>query len=211
MPFTQGRWEAFSDHTDGTTYVVASTADVVSGAGITNTRTAAGDYGIAIPVGVASVLAFQMPALFRTGEPHLESTPPYEQYNNPHTAPYTVPGIKANTPLSVVKGVQLTSIDVIYQPAVVALTTATVGIFAKQDKNNAAPVVTTLLAQGANGLSTAVPSTNRWVTNVPVPAAAQAYITTPDTVLSVELDITTAATGTATVYGVVFNYHFNFN
>ena len=105
---------------------------------------------------------------------------------------------------------QLTSVDLIYSIAGLALTANTVGVFAKQDLNNAAPSITTLLAQGANGMATGIQA-DRYVTNVPIPAAAQNFIVTPDTVLTVEWDLDTGATGTAVVYGVVFNYNFNLN
>ncbi len=209
MAFTKGRWEAYTAHTDGTQYVTAKESNVISGTA-TATKTAAGDYGLSVAASETMILAFPLPEIIRFGEPHLEEVTPYEQYNPPTGPPYTIAGPTAQSPVSVLKGVQLTSVDLIYSIAGLALTANTVGVFAKQDLNNAAPSITTLLAQGANGMATGIQA-DRYVTNVPIPAAAQNFIVTPDTVLTVEWDLDTGATGTAVVYGVVFNYNFNLN
>jgi hypothetical protein len=216
MPFTTGRWEAYTQHTDGTEYVISPIA--VSGTtGLT--KVAAGDYAVTLGNSITSVLVYKFPAIIRTGEPHLESTlltsqaltgPQYEEYNPPIGPPFTIPGPVAGQTLPVLKGVRLKSVDLIYLLAGAAATTNTVGIFVKQDANNAAPTITTLLAQAANGLQTAT-QTARYVTNVPIAVATRGFTVTPDTVITVEWDLTTASGGTAQVFGVVFNYDFNLN
>lgn len=215
MPFTKGRWEAYTQHTDATEYVIVPT--VISGT-TGFTKVAAGDYATTLGNSITSVLVYRFPGIIRTGEPHLEDTlltsqaltgPQYEQYNPP-LAPYTIPGPVAGQTLPVLKGVRLKSVDLIYLLAGAAATTNTVGIFVKQDANNAAPVVTTLVAQAANGLATAT-QTARYVINVPIAVATRGFTVTPDTVITVEWDLTTASGGTAQVFGCVFNYDFNFD
>lgn len=216
MAFTKGRWEAYTQHTDGTEYAILP---LIASGTVGFAKVAAGDYAATIGSAITAELVYKMPAIIRYGEPHLEDTllasqattgPSYEQYNPPTGPPYTIPGLSANDPLPVLKGVKLKSIDVIYSVGTDPLTSITVGIYAKQDMNGQAPTITTLLAQAANGLSTAV-TAERNVTNVAIPASAQAFIVTEDTVITVEIDITTPTGGSANIFGVVFNYDFNFN
>lgn len=210
MAFTTGRWEAYTPHTDGTEYVIQP---LIALGTVGFTKVAAGDYAATIGSAVTAVLAYKLPGILRTGEPHLEDTagaiayPSYEQYNPP-VAPYSIPGTQAGTTLPVLKGIYLQSIDVIYSVTTDALTSISVGVFAKQDTNGASPTVTTLLAQAANGLTTAT-TTHRNVINVPM--TTQEFIITPDSVITAELDIETASGGSADVFGIVFNFAFNYD
>lgn len=106
------------------------------------------------------------------------------------------------------KGFMITSIDVIYNVGVVPLTTAQVGITKTAFVNNVAPAVTNILAKAANGLPTAVQA-NPYVTNVPI--ASPVLITSTDTELIIEVDLTTAATGTCNFYGFVLHVSYNLN
>lgn len=208
MPFTKARWEAFSPHTDGTLYVPATAATVISGT-VGASKIAAGDYAATLGNSITAVLAFPLPAILRPGEPHLEDTFPYEQYNPPTGPPYTIPGLNAQSPVPVLKGIQLISVDLIYLVGTDALTSNEAGIFVKQDVNGASPNVTTLVALAANGLATAA-SSDRYVTNIAVPSSERNFIVTPDSVLTVEWDLETPSGGTADVFGVVFNFFFNY-
>jgi hypothetical protein len=74
--------------------------------------------------------------------------------------------------------------------------------------NNTAPVVTNLIALGANGLPTAVQA-QPYVTNVAV--GTPAMITSADAEVVLNVNLTTQAGGSAVFYGVVFHCHYNFN
>ena len=216
MPFTKGRWEAYTQHTDGTEYVIAPL--VITGVtGVS--KVAAGDYAVSLGNSITAELVYRLPGTLRLGEPHLEDTqllsqaltgPAYEQYNPPVGPPYTIQGVNAQAPLPVLRGIKLNSIDIVYLVGTADLTALTVGIFAKQDIDGSAPLVTTLLAQAVNGLSL-VASADRYVTNVVIPAANREFIVTPDSVVTAEVDIETPAGGTADLFGIVFYYDFNFN
>jgi hypothetical protein len=106
------------------------------------------------------------------------------------------------------KGMQIDSIDVIYTPLTLAAAVATVGLTKTVFKNGVAPVVTNLIALGANGLATTV-ATQPQVFNVPV--TTPAMIVDSDVAQYVNVNLTAGATGTVKFYGVVVKAHFNFN
>jgi hypothetical protein len=106
------------------------------------------------------------------------------------------------------KGMQIDSVDVIYTVTGAALTTATVGLTKTVFANNAAPVVTNLIALGANGLPTAVQA-QPYVTNVAV--GTPAMITSADAEVILNVNLTTQGGGSAIFYGVVIKAHYNFN
>jgi hypothetical protein len=108
----------------------------------------------------------------------------------------------------IAKGMQIDSIDVIYTPLTLAAAVATVGLTKTVFKNGVAPVVTNLIALGANGLATTV-ATQPQVFNVPV--ATPAMIVDADASLFVNVNLTAGATGTVKFYGVVVHAHYNFN
>jgi len=106
------------------------------------------------------------------------------------------------------KGMQIDSVDVIYTVTGAALTGATIGLTKTVFANNTAPVVTNLIALGANGLPTAVQA-QPYVTNVAV--GTPAMITSADAEVVLNVNLTTQAGGSAVFYGVVFHCHYNFN
>jgi hypothetical protein len=124
--------------------------------------------------------------------------------------PYT--GISELTPVSSVrpKGIGIRGLTVIYAVNTTAITVPTVGLFATQFANNVAPVVTTLITQGTNGLQTAAQA-NPYAIPVPVPFAQQGFIITPNTLISVEFDFTSGGTGTVDVLGIVLTCNWNYN
>jgi hypothetical protein len=216
MPFTKGRFESYYPHTDGTVYRMAVTSEFYSGTG-TAAKVADGDYAIALGASDTSILVFDLPEILRTGEPHLEDSlaasaaqrPAYEQYNAGPT-PFVIPSTNAQQTVPVVKGIKLTSVNLIYQISGAALTLNEAGVFLKSESNNAAASITTLVPLAANGLQTAI-QTDRYVTNIPIPEANQLFPTTQNSLLTVEWDINTAVGGAANVFGVVFNFDFNYD
>ena len=106
------------------------------------------------------------------------------------------------------KGTQIDSIDVIYTPLSLAASVATVGLTKTVFKNGVDPVVTNLIALGANGLATTM-ATKPQVFNVPV--TTPAMITDADVAQYCNVNLTAGATGTVKFYGVVVHAHYNFN
>jgi hypothetical protein len=108
------------------------------------------------------------------------------------------------------KGVQINSVDIIYQVLTLAAATATVGLTTTTFSGVAsAPVVTNLIALGANGLPTAV-AAHPTVTNVVVPTPAM-IVPTVDTQVILNINLTAGATGTIDFIGAVLKCSFNFN
>jgi hypothetical protein len=107
------------------------------------------------------------------------------------------------------KGIAITQMNVIYAVNTTAITVPTVGLFATQYTNLVAPTVTNLIAQATNGLATAS-AAQPYVIPVPVPVANQGFIITPNTIVGVEFDFTTGASGSVDVLGFSFNCKFNY-
>ena len=110
-----------------------------------------------------------------------------------------------------VKGFKLLGFDVIYLTGTLALTSISLRVDQSQFFNNVALVPTVVLAAGANGLSTAVPSTGPFVTPVVLPAAQQIYRTLEDAQLWIDLTVVTPATSTFRLYGFDCDFEFNYN
>lgn len=106
------------------------------------------------------------------------------------------------------KGLSIKGIALAYLVTGANFTVPTVGVFATQYQNNIAASVTTLLAQGTNGLQTAA-QTNPYVTNVPITLAAQPFIITPSTVVTASI---VGNTGSATTFDLLgFDFICDFN
>jgi len=107
-----------------------------------------------------------------------------------------------------VKGLQIDSIDVIYQVLTIAAALATVGVTKTNFANAVAPAVSNIIALGANGLPTAV-AAQPTVTNVANlnPTMIQAA----DSQILLNLNLTAGAGGTIQFYGIVIKAHFNLN
>ena len=109
------------------------------------------------------------------------------------------------------KGVQINSIDVVYQVLAVTASAATIGLTKTFFANLVAPVVTNLLALGANGLPTAIGAQVQ-VTNVPITTPAMLVpaaggVTAP----LVNVNLTAGSGGTINFYGVCLNCSYNLN
>ena len=107
------------------------------------------------------------------------------------------------------KGIQINSVDVIYQVLAVTAVAATVGLTTTKFANLVAPSVANLIALAANGLPTAIGAQPQ-VTNVVVPAPA---MITPnvDTQVILNINLTAGNGGTINFYGAVLKCSFNFN
>lgn len=107
------------------------------------------------------------------------------------------------------KGIQINSIDVIYQVLTLAAAAATVGLTKTTIPGGAAPTVTNIIALGANGLPTAIQAN---VTPTPVAVASPTMIVPAvDTQVIINVNLTAGTTGTVNFYGVVLKCSFNFN
>jgi hypothetical protein len=106
------------------------------------------------------------------------------------------------------KGIGIRAIYPVYSIAGAALTTNTIGISKTVFSPNAAPVVTSILTDAANGLATA---TNAQPYLTPINFATPiAYQTTKFAEYIIEWDITTAGGGTANVYGIFLDLLYNY-
>ena len=108
------------------------------------------------------------------------------------------------------KGISITGLDLVYAINTTAITVPTIGLFATSYVNAVAPSTTTLITQATNGLQTAAQATP-YVINVPVPVANRSFITTPDTVVSVEVDFTTGGSGSVDMIGLFLRTTFNYD
>ena len=107
------------------------------------------------------------------------------------------------------KGIQIDSVDVIYQVlADATAVAATIGLTKTVFKNLVAPVVTNLIALGAHSLPTAIGAQPQ-VTNVAV--TTPAMIVAADTDVLLNINLTGGTAGTIKFYGAVIKAHFNLN
>jgi hypothetical protein len=107
------------------------------------------------------------------------------------------------------KGIQINSFDVVYQVLGLAAAAATVGLTRTKFVNLAAPVVSNIVALGANGLPTVIGAQPQ-VTTVTVTSPAM-IVPVGDTEVILNVNLTGGATGTVNFYGVNLNCSFNFN
>lgn len=138
-------------------------------------------------------------ALPGSGSPYYQGFPPI-----PGTTMATLAGPVTG---AAAKGIQIDSIDVIYQVLTLAAAAATVGLTSTVFANLVAPVVTNIIALGAHSLPTAI-GAHPQVTNVPVTTPAMTVGIDTEVLLNVNL--TAGATGTINFYGVVIKAHYNF-
>lgn len=143
-------------------------------------------------------------------------TTPFSIVQNPFTTPASVSGRPPFTGISSLiqptspraKGVKLTAIYPVYQITGAALTTNTIGIAATTFANNTAPAITPVLSVAANGLATAVQA-QPYVTPIIIPTPS--FVTTKQTDIELQWNITTGASGTAQIYGIFGDVTYNYN
>lgn len=138
-------------------------------------------------------------ALRGSGTPNYQGFPPLP------SARLATLGAIASGPS--IKGIQIDSVDVIYQVLTDATAVAaTLGLTKTVFANLVAPVVTNLIALAANGLPVVIGAQPQ-VTNVvvPVPAMIQAA----DTEVLLNINLTGGTAGTIKFYGAVVKAHYN--
>lgn len=139
-------------------------------------------------------------ALRGSGTPNFQGFPPLP------AARLATLGAIASGPS--IKGIQIDSVDVIYQVlADATAVAATIGLTSTVFANLVAPVVTNLIALGANGLPVVIGAQPQ-VKNVlvTVPAMIQAA----DTAVLLNINLTGGTAGTIKFYGAVVKAHYNF-
>lgn len=109
---------------------------------------------------------------------------------------------------TIAKGIQINTINLVYQVLGANLTSATVGMTKTQFASGVAPVVTALVANANNGILLPV-AAQPIITAVAVPTLAP--ITTRFTQTLIEVDIVTPAGSTVNLYGLFLDVSFNFN
>jgi hypothetical protein len=108
------------------------------------------------------------------------------------------------------KGINIQQLTVIYAVNTTAITVPTVGMAATQYVNGVAPTITTLITNATNGLATAA-AAQPYAIPVPVPVAKQGFIVTPNTLVTVEFDFTTGASGSVDILGFVLAGQYNYD
>lgn len=134
-----------------------------------------------------------------SGSPNFQGFPPIPAANLATLAgPFSGPPAK---------GIQIDSVDVIYQVLTDATAVAaTIGLTKTVFANLAAPAVTNLIALGAHSLPTAI-GAHPQVTNVAV--ATPAMIVASDTEVLLNINLTGGTAGTINFYGAVVKAHYN--
>ncbi|HEY4799500.1 MAG TPA: hypothetical protein VII99_10530 [Bacteroidia bacterium] len=109
----------------------------------------------------------------------------------------------------IVKGIQVNSVDLLYNIGTVNAGLAQVGLTITNfiDNNAATPTSTNIIALGANGMPTAFRA-NYYRFNVPV--TSPAMVTAFDSELIANVKLTAGSGGTVVFYGMVAKCSFNF-
>lgn len=113
----------------------------------------------------------------------------------------------------VLKGFQITSVDVIYEVDTGAITSATIGVTATAfplPAASGAPTVTNIIALAANGLPTAA-NTAGQATTTRVTVTTPAFIVTAESEVIVNVNFVSPASNTVKFYGVILNTSTNYN
>lgn len=221
---TNGRFEGKTPFTDGYFGITIDSFNNF-GAGVA-TKTRNGKADLSFNVGASQVCAFETSfegLLFRTGQsPFLQEqfgtaagvAGPTSVANtsdpDAQVGPPPQTGILSITPQTgfVPKGIKILDITLRYQITGAALTTHTIGLAKAVFANNAAIVVTDIVANAANGLATAVQA-QPYVTKVSV--TSPTFTVSDLTDLWLEVDATTQVAGAYRLYGATVHVAFNYN
>lgn len=232
MPHTDGRW------TSGTSFpgyeLFVSALDFIDMAGLATIPATIATAGLVfktVPAGDACIFAASLNQFLR--EP-IYATPAYDQEQfgtaaaqpgpstvsgtgGPLGLPFGQPPLLASQLATVSgnyvggpskKGLQIDSVDVIYQVLTDATAVAaTMGLTYTNFANLVAPVVVNLIALAANGLPVVIGAQPQ-VTKVAV--AAPAMIVGSDTEIVLNINLTGGTAGTIKFYGAVVKGHYNF-
>ena len=230
---TSGIFECDLPYTDGQIFLGASELLPLVAASAPFGSSGAGLYTLNIPASTTANLFANLNQTLRTGR--LGSTL-YDQQQFGTAASVPGPssvtntsgpsGLQGHPPIAaaslptligpvrgaIPKGMQVNSVDVIYQVTTLALTSATIGLtstkFGAAGAGATAPVVTSLITLGANGLPTAT-AANPVTTRVTV--ATPAFTITAETEMILNLNFVTPATSLVAVYGATLNISYNYN
>ena len=226
MSRTGGRFEQKTPFTDG---VFGITIDSINqfgaGATTTKTRVGKGNYALVTTAGAASAVyatSFEG-LLFRLGQaPFLQeqfgtaagvagptavantSDPDAQIGPPPQTGALTITPQTGFIP----KGLKITDITLKYSITGQALTAHTIGLSKTVFANNAALVVTDILANAANGLATATQA-QPYVTKIAI--ASPVFQVTDLADLWLEIDITQQAASVYSLFGASVHVAFNYN
>lgn len=221
---TGGRFEAKTPFTDGVIEIGAQDFQVMSG--VTSTFVKAGKGLVTLHIGasLAPVIIVDLGAFFtrklglapflqeqfgtaagvagptsvaNTSDPDAQSGIP------PFTGASQLTPQKGFFP----KGINILDVTLQYAIAGAALTGHTIGISKTVFANNAAPVVTDVLANAANGLATATQA-QPYVTKI---AVNSGFLVTDLTHYILELDPTTQVAGTYDLSGATLHVSYNWN
>lgn len=225
MPHTSSRFQQDLGFSDGIAYTTALSM-VPAGAGAPTgfpTRNGAADFSWNVGAATGPVTfsaAVEDGQIFRTGFgedtqnqfggtgiPASAQPQPYR----PDVIP-AMGNLQQITPRTALKkkGIKPLSIKVVELITGAALTTHNIRMDSITHVNNVANTITSVLANGANGLPTATQA-NPYVTVIPFPVAQQVYQITDLTTLWVELTVTTAGGGAYRLYSVEITFEFNYN
>jgi hypothetical protein len=110
------------------------------------------------------------------------------------------------------KGIEITSVDLIYQVATLAVTSVSFGLTATKyglpGAGATAPVVTNVVTFGTNSLPVAI-SANPVTTRIAI--ANPIFIVSPETKLQLHVRVVAPATAVLTLAGVILNVAYNYN
>jgi hypothetical protein len=219
MPHTQSRYMQDLGFTDGKIRAVPSQEVIAFGTTVL-TRTAAGNINYAQAASQAVTYDVNLTTLLSrrlgffediqeqfggagiAGSAQVRNYRP-DQIGSMNTAQQLQPRTAFKT-----KGFRFVSYDVIYQITTNPLSVHTTRVDQTTYPVAAAPLITSVLASGANGLATAAGAN---IITTTVTPAVQPYITLNDADLWLELAVTTPAGGSYTLWGFDVAYEFNYN
>lgn len=237
MAQSLGRWEQRSPFTDGEIFVGATDFKPTAASGaVTLVSSAAGLLTLNQAASLTGNLFADISKILRTGQ---YATPAYNQQNFGTAAQNTPgPSLVSNTsdPLAlppgfppnkaaqlppvtggfagpIPKGIQINSVDVIYEVDTGAITSVTFGLtkttFPKAG-TSAAPAVTNIIALGANSLPVAA-NTAGQVTTTNIAVASPAFVNAFKSEIIANINFVTPASNSVKFYGIILHVNFNYN
>ena len=218
MPHTDGRYQQALGFNDGIIMLLPSKA-VNTGDAAAATRNAAGDFSWHVVNNKAPVFSFNLAdgQLMRTGYTDADLQVSNPSANSVDAYPQGYPpmaGVSYITPRTALrlKGIKLLSVSVIYKVTTTDLTSFNLQMDKTVLADGAAPVVTSIIAVGQNGLSLAQQA-NLHAVEVAIPGAQQVYCISDLSQYWLELSpVTPVAGGSAfDLYAVRVKVEFNFN
>lgn len=238
MSKTLGRWEAQTPFTDGQLFLGASKFTPLVAASAVPASAGAGLFTLNTPASTTANLFAELNQILRTGQlataavnqeyfgtaavaPGPSSVagtsdplalppgfPPWLNSVNP-----TLTGGNANSGVKgpIPKGIQINTVDLIYEVDTGAITSVTFGLTTTKMPTvatSAAPVVTNIIALGTNGLPTAV-NTAGQATRTRITVASPAFFILDGTEVIANANFVTPAGNTVKFYGVVLGVTYN--